>query len=310
MTNGSEVVLCTANKTYQLRQVSTSNTVYITTPIYSTSETTPIGEPGISAISQCTSTLETMAAPADSARDTLLQMLMPFAEPEDAERSSAKYLDQATVFSNTPMSDDECYKAWIKSVAFEMETSGSLPKRSYRPTATAALKAWKQVCELAASESDRIRLASPMGKNALKNVLLNSEEDQDWPVELRKAVLMRLIPLQDASMSDIYEWPTKEEVSLDRQITVQWVGVTIVQARQEANAKSSRQKDAFINEWKDALPEEWREDAKLDVLAVSHDCGFLFLYSADSCHNRARTKSRRMELSSTSVQRMQSRQQR
>lgn len=210
--------------------------------------------------------------------DTLIQMLVPFAEPEDITRSSSRHRDQEAIFANTPMSDYECRKAWIESLAFEMDASESLPRRSYRPTAGAALKAWSQICQLAASESDRICLAEPMGNNVLNNVLLNSDEDQGWPVELRKAVLMRLVPTQDVSQSDLDDdWPTQEEVSLNRDITVQWVGVTILQAHRESTAKSSRlKKTAFVDEWKDALPEKWREDAELDVLTVSYKLNFDF----------------------------------
>ncbi|GAB7350775.1 hypothetical protein MBLNU459_g1317t1 [Dothideomycetes sp. NU459] len=268
-TNGAEAVLCTPTKTYQLRQVSTSNTVYVTSSVSAEAGSDSLGEPGVTTISQCDSTLETLAAPPDSARDTLRQMLVRFAEPEDTGRPSPLYLDRITIFAHTPMSEEECRRAWVDFAAFEMDASDGLPKRSYCPTAAGLLRAWNHIRELATLESSRISLAKSMSKNALTNILLNVDQDGECPVELRAAVLRRLAPAQELSQSNFTAWPTQDQVSIDRRTTVQWVGLTMLQARQEDVVNESTmtmKNDTFINEWKDSLPEEWRQDVQLEVL--------------------------------------------
>lgn len=207
-----------------------------------------------------------MAAPEASAYITLKDSLFLFSEPEDAKKPLREYRDKATVFDATPMSDAECEHAWSDLVAFELTSSADLPKRCFRPCASAMIKAWIQLLET--SRSQGLSLAGTLRTSTMLEALLNP--DEEWPQELRVAIMRRLT-LKHAAMShqEHAEASLQDGSTLDRATTVQWVGTVILQAQHESQPTSPRlQKSVFIATWKDSLPEEWREGAKIDSLPV------------------------------------------
>lgn len=73
-------------------------------------------------------------------------------------------------------------------------------------------------------------------------------------------------PLAPLSMPDI----NLKDVSLDRDKTVQWVGIVCLQKAGESGQASTEgiaQSD-FLAQWHDLLPEGWRKHASMDLLKV------------------------------------------
>lgn len=97
--------------------------------------------------------------------------------------------------------------------------------------------------------------------------------DEEWPYELRAAIMARLTADNRTLMSaeEQAESALRDGSTLDRATTVQWLGLLILRAQMEAQPASPRLlKTEFVEKWKDCLPEEWREDAKIETLPVSH----------------------------------------
>ena len=266
--NAPEAVLCSPSNTYVIRQQQTSNGVHVLLP----TAAGPNGNQniGVTAISQCTSSLELMQAPAGSATPNIKALLPLFDEPEDADKPYNLYHDKGYVFENTPMSDVECHQVWNHLVAFEMPPSLHLPRRCFRPSSNALSKAWLRLLDI--SRAEGINLAGTLRTGTMLEALWNP--DEDWPHELRAAILTRL-SLKSAAMSakEHAESVLRDGSTLDRAATVQWVGLLILQSRTETEPDTPRlPKSIFLETWKDSLPEDWREDANLDALPVSLSC--------------------------------------
>lgn len=73
-------------------------------------------------------------------------------------------------------------------------------------------------------------------------------------------------PLAPLSTSDI----DLKDVSLDRDKTVQWVGIVCLQKAGESGQASTKgiTKSGFLAQWHDLLPEGWRKHASMDLLKV------------------------------------------
>lgn len=265
-TQTAEAVLCTPNKTYVMRQQQTSNGVHIIAPASTACGTDEIPEPGLTAISQCTSSLELMAAPVDSAKSALKDILPVFIDSEDAERTLPEYHDKESLFTHIPMSEAECQNAWTDLVAFELIPSRNLPRRCFRPSANVLLNTWTRLKDIALSEG--INLAGTLRTGTMLEALWNP--DEEWPYELRAAIMNRLISNRAIlSEKEHAESALRDGSTLDRSVTVRWLGLLILQAHRESQPASPRiPKDVFVDTWKDSLPEEWREDAKIDALPV------------------------------------------
>ncbi|THW79513.1 hypothetical protein D6D19_01135 [Aureobasidium pullulans] len=231
-----EAFLTTQDKTYLIRQVHTSNTVYITTPSLDASGTT--------AISQCGSALECLPAPTRHAASTLRSLLISFAEPQDADIRSSDPRSKHHVFAQTPMSHGECQDVWKHLVAFEHAG------QSFRPTAAALVKVWKWLLEIAYAHA--VNLAAPIPKESIDRML---DGEDEWPRSLVDAILLKLSE------------HGQESLNLQQQATVKFVGHNLLESRHQSHAEqSTMEKSAFLDAWKDALPEAWRAQTTLDIL--------------------------------------------
>lgn len=235
-----EAFLTTKDKTYLLRQVHTSNTVYITTPTDDASGTT--------AISQCGSTLECLPAPVRHAESTLRSLLIPFGEPQDIDIRPSNPRSKDHVFAHTPMSHDECQTVWKDLVAFEH--SG----QSFRPTAVVLAGVWKWLLEIAYANA--VNLAEPVQKEVVDEML---DGEDEWPRSLVDAILSKLSENNQGLLQ------------LQQHATVKWVGSNTLETYR--NNQSIMDTSVFMDTWKNALPEIWRIEANLEMLKASpHDC--------------------------------------
>lgn len=234
-----DAFLCSDSKSYHVRQVHTSNTVYLTTPSSDASTTV--------AVSQCASALEALPAPANHAKHILHSLLTPVGEPQDLEIPPVEARSKHHVFAYTPMSNVECQTAWTDVAAFEH--SG----HSFRPTAAALTKVWKWLMEIAYAHGVNLA-SSPLQKESIDKML---DGEDEWPRELVDAILLKLTD------------GAQESLALHQETTIKWVGHIMLEARHQNPVEQSKMDKAqFVNAWKDALPEAWRNHATLDVLKV------------------------------------------
>lgn len=187
----NHAVLCTDDSTYNLRQVHSSNSVHLVIPteIKDNFYTHVAGDVGLTAIAQCTTTLELVPVSANAT--AILKEALPLysgsfglVEREidfEDRRNSAGRKTKQDIFDNIPLSRQEIEGAWLDLCAFE--TSG----HACVPSALDRSGIWKSIMSAAALENaDLVEGFSPA---TLKHIVV---EQDTYPEELLGAVLRRL----------------------------------------------------------------------------------------------------------------------
>lgn len=239
-------MLCTPTKSFQIRQVQTSNSLFVTQPAFD-AHGNDIPTPTTCAIASCTATLE--LHPADASAVTYLADALPVydivgGEVDTTENGRRK----RDIFAHVPLSEAQCEEAWAETIAFEH--SGS----SYRPSVGALRQVWSSINAAALAES--VKLDSQF----LGYDLAELVAEESFPTGLTHAVFRHLASSEQDTNG---QWSC-----LDRRKTVAFVGRTLLQARR---ASSEYLVADFVEDWKDSLPEAWRSDAGLDVIEGTYD---------------------------------------
>ena len=252
----SEAALCTSNKTYQLRQVQTSNSLYVVAP-----STTAVNDSndqpgsGVTTFAQCNWTLEVSKAPSQSALPYLRQALPLYTGLDDSDLlETIEAKTKAAIFSDIPLSDGECEQAWTKLIAFEIRER----KSAYRPTAKILTKTWSSVSLSAIGKS--IDLSTGLKVTELEDLVDSLDE---IPSELAVAMIKRLVASdQQALLSDmpLSEIEPSATFTLDRTKTVRLVGTWLLESLGETTQVE------LIRQWQNLLSETWREDAQLSAI--------------------------------------------
>ncbi|KAJ4401215.1 hypothetical protein N0V91_008113 [Didymella pomorum] len=240
-------VLCTPDRTFHLRQVQTSNSLFVTQPQYLDAHGNDIPLPATCAIASCPATLE--LHPSDASAAALLHEVLPVydivAGDVDAT-GNGKSKDY--IFENLPLSDAQCQAGWNELMAFELD------EHTYRPSVNALAQVWKSINAAALAEG--IKLDSQF----MTEDIATAATDDGHPSNFTKAVLRHLSnDEQDASGPWSY---------LDRARTVAFVGRTLLEAKQ---GSSDFLIADFTDTWEDRLPEAWRKDAKLTAIEGSYE---------------------------------------
>lgn len=240
-------VLCTPNKTFHLRQVQTSNSLFVTAPRHLDSHGNDIPVPATCAIASCPATLE--LHPSDASAVALLHEVLPVydivAGDVDAI-GNGKSRDH--VFENLPLSDAQCLTGWNELMAFELDGN------TYRPSVNALSQVWRSINAAALAEG--VKLDSQF----LTEDIATAVADDGHPTDFTKAVLRHLTnDEQDADGP----WSC-----LDRARTVTFVGKTLLEAKQ---GTSDYLIADFTDTWEDRLPEAWRKVAKLSAIEGSYE---------------------------------------
>ncbi|KAK5009105.1 sister chromatid cohesion protein-like protein Dcc1 [Cryomyces antarcticus] len=253
----SHIVLCTPTETFQLRQVHTSNSVFITQPASSGGSLAS----GVSAVATCSAFLETSSScPPISAKEYLENVLPVYHSPSTTSQAyaggnSLKHgTNKSQIFANIPLSDAECNQAWIELCAFESEDL----KASLVPSPSALTAVWRCIMEGTTAES--VDLTSMFQPSDLHE----HSTDDGWPKELLEAVFVKLALEEDRS--DLIRSPERGTVRIDRQMCVRWVGATFLEKELFEDRAKPIDATEFLASWKDALPEAWRNDASWDLL--------------------------------------------
>jgi sister chromatid cohesion protein DCC1 len=239
-------VLCTPTKSFQIRQVQTSNSVFVTQPSRD-AHGNDIASPTTCAIAACTATLE--LHPADAPALPYLQDALPVydlvAGQVDVTHNGRS---KAAVFADIPLSNGQCEHGWTEAIAFEL--SGS----SYRPSANTLRQVWSSVNAAALAEGMKL------DSQFLGYDLAELVQEDGYPAALAQAVFGHLASTgQDTSG----QWSC-----LDRRKVVSFVGKTLLQAGHRSSGYPIAD---FVEEWKDSVPEAWRGDAELTTIDGAYD---------------------------------------
>lgn len=183
-------MLCTDDQTFNVRQVQSSNSVYLLQPPQDSTPGSELStpEPTIRAIAQCTTTLELIPA-SDTGipllRRTLPLYKSPLADPRNengfiGDPTEKEMISKQAASEDIPLSNREFDKAWREVCAFELESQAWLPS----PSLLNGL--WKSFVSAAAVEN--VNLANKFQVHALEDMV----EEDGFPSVLLHAVLQKV----------------------------------------------------------------------------------------------------------------------
>ncbi|RAR15169.1 sister chromatid cohesion protein dcc1 [Stemphylium lycopersici] len=233
-------VLCTPNKSFQLRQVQTSNSLFVTQPALE-AHGNEIPIPATRAIALCTTTLELHASTISAA--TLLRDVLPIYDIVAGDvDATGNGRSKVNVFDDMPMSDGECQAGWIQLMAFETGDG------SYQPSPNALSHVWRSINAAALAEG------VPLDKQFMTDDITRAAGEEGHPADLIHAVLTYL-STDDTDKSGPWS-------CLDRAKTVAFTGKTLLEAKRGTDFLIAD----FTGTWEDRLPEVWRKDAQLTAI--------------------------------------------
>ncbi|QIW99189.1 hypothetical protein AMS68_004707 [Peltaster fructicola] len=234
-------VLCTHDKTFNLRQKNSSNTVYLLQP-HSRSDF--IAGSTLQAIAQCHSSLELTATnPSDGSALDHMKTVLPIYSSTGLAASSS--LNQRALFNLIPYSEQECLQAFRELAAFAQPSTDHV----YRPSAALAVQAWQNILTTVVAQG--VDLNRPLTASALTSLI---DADSESEAVIAQAIL------------DLFTNPTADGMAFDQpDRCVLWVGRQLLEAEAARNEIPSR---VFLEKWKDLLPEKWRPLADLSTLAA------------------------------------------
>jgi sister chromatid cohesion protein DCC1 len=276
-TKGAEagyVHLCSPTQTYQVRQVSTSNSLFVTQPATLLNQNTPTNQPkgeadaaqedevalsaigALKAIGQVNSVLELKPVQLDI--QGLLQSMIPVwkwnnTDTIDLNEVAAKgaAVSKREIFDQLPAPETQIEDAWRRLFAFEVRG------HSYVPDQETLYRAWEEVMDIFVSEEGREAELSAgifLGGRYLcednRELLEAVGRSIWWSPVLRK-------PTGTAPGQD-------EDGELDETITTAWVGRLVLQHM--ANGDQSIGVEQFMTAWRNLLPEKWGRGVGIDVL--------------------------------------------
>ena len=238
----SNTVLCTADRTYSLRQVSTSNTVYVVHPTIAPNE--GFHQSDLEAIAQSNSTLELQLTKWSSAIPHIKAALPTYTST--GHYGSREAVSKGQLFANIPLSDSECEQGWTQLACFELED----PPRALVPSDSTKLQLWQTM--LGSATAMGIGLTSELDEDALSSIV---SSNSDQPSQLYEALLR--------SMAN--ETAASGEIMLDETKCATTVGQILLRKR-TVSSQGSVPLQKFITDWADLLPEQWRKRAEISLL--------------------------------------------
>ncbi|KAK0922845.1 hypothetical protein LTR91_005039 [Friedmanniomyces endolithicus] len=239
--SNSEAVLCTPDKTFHIRQVNTSNSVYICQPTSHNDDDENL-QPGMQAIAQSSWTLELSEVASPSAAHYLKAALSTYSST-GIYQSKDPPASQQQLFDDIPLSQAECEAAWRDLACFELKKK---PKGCFLPTASAKVQVWRSI--LSSAVAFGVDKPARFSAHQVERIFDRNEEDS--PNELGHAML--------ASVCD-------HEGMLDPGKWVRAVGLDLLAVEGVRGLPASE----LLKKWRDALPEQWRKRVQVEALARS-----------------------------------------
>ena len=239
--------VCTNDRTFAVRQVQFSNLLCVVEPSgdAASAEDESLILPGITVIGQCKALLELVPVPT-GATNYLKQVLPVF---NDSHPIPDDHQTKGDLLADAPFSAGEFEAAWTEICAFELN-QGNLGLSAWRPSASLLLEHWKYF--MSAITVDGIDPTSPFSISGVAN----SMQEEGLFIGVLRAMIQRLSAQFENAM-----------VLIDREKCVSWVGAVLLEVKLAGNTTAS---STFRSMWQDELPERWRAQASLDLLAVSN----------------------------------------
>ncbi|KAK5131611.1 hypothetical protein LTR08_000798 [Meristemomyces frigidus] len=244
---GTNAVVCTDANTFNLRQVNTSNSVYITQPDGGEAEDGASSTGGLQAVAESDSTLELIPVPSHvNNAKSQIRALLPTTYSSTGHRQTNNLRTKRALFADVPFSEMECAAAFEYMACFELDD----PAGCFVPSGRVRLQAWKAIMEEAAVHS--LDLTKPL---SVTQAVLIIPQATDLPYALLKAV--------KNAIADTAYSGKQETAILDEQCVV-FVGLSQLEASSQNGGATSKTK--FMAAWADLLPEKWRSKASLELL--------------------------------------------
>lgn len=235
-------VLCTPNQTYQIRQVSTSNSVYLIRPHDIPDPSGGVPTTGVEAVSKCDTTIELLPTAPSSTAPYIKAALPIYASTGNYGTGAS--ITKRELFSHIPLSQAECEEGWRELACFESED----PPGSYIPSAKVKAEVWQSAMTVAVA--DGIAVDSPFPENDIPPFAIDLPGD--WPHGLVRSVF-----------SSVSTSTPGGHLAIDKQRAVNFAGVNLLQTKSEGRAIDAIR---FLQVWRDAMPEAWRDDCEFAVL--------------------------------------------
>lgn len=265
--------LCTESHVWQVRQVSTSNSVYVLAPARpnAAAEDPSLSRPGVAAFAQPTSTLELLPSPFTPAEiDATLHRLLPTHRarapyPDDDDDlepiPTSAFTDDASLDAALPFPHIAIAQAKRRCFVFTAHNGGS-----YVPSPQLLLAAWRQF--VAYADSQKVNVATmdvlymhkittlmALDEGTLLPAVVEAIALEFWDDGQLKAEVRKDLELERAAGR--FEGPLKE-----RDVT-RFVGELLVRCA----GNSGIRREALIDEWQNLVPRQWWEWCKVEELA-------------------------------------------
>lgn len=249
---GGLAVLCTPDKTYNIRQKNSSNTVYILQPgnesTIPSSTASEVQQPRLVGISKPESTLETLPG-SKSIAAAHIRQLLPILTSTGQTTATTSPLTKPQLFSHIPFSDAECENAYRELSCF----TDPINNHCICPSAQVKLQNWLSILQNA--RANAVDLLSELDKDSILSL---KDGLEDLPAGLFEAILQAFTSTSSSP---------KGKTSIDPDRLVCYVGLS----RLEVDAaKLPIPPATFKTAWKDALPEQLRDKVDFALISDRH----------------------------------------
>lgn len=231
-----------------MRQVQSSNSVFVTRPLLAQDPESGIGNSSICAFAKCSSVLELhphandAKIKAKTATELLQRVLRVYTGADDEFMDEdLKGYGKEELFEDIPYSQQECEQALRDLIAFERHGA------SWQATPKVLLELWDVIIQTA--QAERIRLEQEFDARDLMAKI----DDTVAPEELMVALLCYLCQTYDLEIVS---------PKLDRIITVQWTGKMSAMADILGQDLTTNE---LLSRWRFRLPEAWRQDTSIEA---------------------------------------------
>ncbi|KAK5688500.1 hypothetical protein LTS10_000478 [Elasticomyces elasticus] len=230
-----EAYICISDKTYKIRQVNSSNSVYICQPA-NNDDDNGLPQAGLQAIAQSSWTLELNQAQENFAIQHLKAMLPTYSSTGSYQ--SKDLASKQRIFDNIPSSQAQCEQAWKDLACFEL----SDPQGCFLPSASVKVQVWRSMLDQAVASG--VDLTGDLSQQQLDVI---NDPNEEWPTEIGPALLNSIL---------------NGEGRVDESKCVTSAGVDLLAARLGVVQPTAE----FLAIWRNALPEKWRAEAKVEML--------------------------------------------
>ena len=263
--------------------MSTSNSVFVTQSTVTKSQD---NDEGFGSLQSLTSTAITAIARVDSvlelqpvsySGEAELTKVLPVWSPGSDFISDEVGRSKESLYSEIPLPESQLESAYINLLGFAIDSGAAV----VRPSANQALKVWRSLDATALENS--IDLSSFFFPSALVNQepIPGLEEAPGRETQKLKEALLRYIvrtttDIRETSTSSIEKvlesWNTDEKTWIAKEKLLLWTGLTLLASTDDPDetidiVSERMSAEKFLAEWRNLLPEAWRDGANNSLLS-------------------------------------------